>query len=71
MHSHHTTEGAPSASVAEPEQADVEAARAVLAQEEQRRIQACAAELQEVLTRYGMTLEVAPAQIVLAPQRVG
>ena len=68
MHSHHDhTEGEASASSSEA--TDLEAARALLAQEEQRRTQACAEEIQAVLAKYGMTLEATPAQIVLAPSR--
>lgn len=50
-----------------PGQSDLDAARALLAEEEKARMQACAAEIQEVLARYGMTLEVPPPQITLAP----
>lgn len=65
MHSHHTDEGAPSVSAPEP--GDVESARALIAEEEQRRMQACAAELQQVLAKYGMRMDVTEPQIVLAP----
>lgn len=67
MHSHHDhTEGA--ASVSAGEAPELEAARALLAQEEQHRMETCAAEIQAVLERHGMRMEVTPAQIVLAPQ---
>lgn len=42
-------------------------ARALLAAEEQRRMQACAEEIQAVLTRYGMCLDVTQPQISLVP----
>lgn len=67
MHSHHTDEGAPTASATQPASGDVEAARALLAEEEQQRMQACAAEIQEVLAKYGMQIQVSEPQIVLAP----
>ena len=67
MHSHHTHEGAPSAST--PASAEeVEAARRLLAsqdEQEQARLTACAEEIQEVLARHGMRLEVSPGQINL------
>jgi metal-dependent hydrolase (beta-lactamase superfamily II) len=67
MHSHHDhSEGAASASAA-GELTEVEAARQILAQEEQRRMEACAAEIKEVLERHGMRLDVSQPQIVLAP----
>ncbi|MFJ4473215.1 hypothetical protein ACIP2X_37775 [Streptomyces sp. NPDC089424] len=70
MHSHHTDEGAPSASAptANPEAVDEATARAVIAQAEQRRVQACAEELHAVLAKHGMSLEVTPAEIVLVPR---
>lgn len=58
-----STEGAAAAS-----EDPIAAAKALLEQEQQARTQACAAELQAVLARHGMTLEVTPAQIVLAPR---
>lgn len=67
MHSHHDhSEGEASAS--SPPPAGLEAARALIEQEEARRMQACAEEIQAVLERYGMVLEVTPAQIVLSPK---
>lgn len=66
MHSHHAhTEGSPSASAIPGD--PVSSARALLAQEEQRRMEECAAEIQEVLARHGMKLEVSPVQIGLVP----
>lgn len=67
MHAHDVeqpVEGAPSASSPEDPLA---AARALIAQEQQARMEACAAEIQQVLDRHSMRLEVAPAQIVLHP----
>lgn len=67
MHSHHPKqpeEGTPSASAPKDPLA---AARVLIAQEEQARMEACAAELQEVLAKHGMRLDVAPAQISIAP----
>lgn len=53
-----------------PEQADpVAEARRVLAEDEEARMQACAAKIQEVLVEYGMSLEVTPSQITLVPQK--
>lgn len=46
-------------------------AKALLAQYEQSQAQDCAAELEAVLTRYGMRLEVSPAQITLVPADKG
>lgn len=42
-------------------------ARALLAADEQARMQACAAELEQVLAKHGMRLEVTPAQINIVP----
>ena len=52
-----------------PEQSDLDAARALLAEEEKARMEACAAEIHQVLAKYGMRLEVTPAQIALVPQK--
>ncbi|MFF7750435.1 hypothetical protein ACFZCP_14485 [Streptomyces sp. NPDC007971] len=57
--------GEPSASATEIDA--LTAARALLAQEQQDRMQACAGEIEAVLQRYGMRLEITPAQITLAP----
>ena len=43
-------------------------ARALLEQDRQARLQVCAAELQQVLDRHGMRLEVTPAQVTLMPR---
>lgn len=67
MHSHHTDEGAASASDPATETSDLETARALIAEEEQHRMQACAAEIQQVLAKYGMRMDVTQPQIVLAP----
>lgn len=66
MHSTHTHEGTPSASAPAAEPSDLDAARALIAEEEQRRINACAAEIQEVLEKYGMQMDVSKPQIVLS-----
>lgn len=42
-------------------------ARALLAEDQRNRLEACAAELQEVLKRHGMRLEVPPPRIALTP----
>jgi hypothetical protein len=42
-------------------------ARQLLAEHEQARMRACAAEIEKVLARYGMRLDITPAQIVLTP----
>ncbi|MFI5687926.1 hypothetical protein [Streptomyces sp. NPDC051636] len=68
MHSHHTDEGAQSAGPATAQPVDLEAARAALAADEDRRIRECAAEIEEVLARYNMRLDVTPAQITLMPR---
>ncbi|WP_328757471.1 hypothetical protein [Streptomyces sp. NBC_00271] len=64
MHSHTTDEGAPSASALEDPLA---AARALIAHEQQARMEACAAELQQVLEKHGMRLDVAQPQISIVP----
>lgn len=67
MHSHdpeQPVEGAASASARED---PLSAARALIEQEQQARMEACAAEVQQVLAKYGMRLDVAPAQISLVP----
>lgn len=78
MHVHNpdeSAEGAPSASLAgdqvhAPEREDpVAAARALLAQEEQARVAACAEEINQVLERYGLRLAVEPAHVSLVPTR--
>ena len=67
MHAHdHETPlpGAPSASAEEDPLAQ---ARSLLAAEEQQRMQQCAGEIEQVLARYGMRLDVTPAQITIVP----
>jgi hypothetical protein len=44
-------------------------ARALLAQDQSNRLEACAAELQEVLRRHGMRLDVIPARIALVEDK--
>ncbi|MEU2924206.1 hypothetical protein ABZ636_03965 [Streptomyces sp. NPDC007251] len=66
MHSNHTEEGAPSASASEQSDPLAEA-RALIAKDSQERMQACAAEIEEVLARHGMRLDVTPAQIAIVP----
>lgn len=61
---------APSTPVADPVD-PVAAAQRVIAEFEQAQAQACATELEAVLTRYGMRLEVSPAQITLVPADKG
>lgn len=66
MHTHDpeiTAEGAPTVSAADA----IAEARRVLAEDTQARMQACAAEIEAVLRRHGMRLDVTPAQIVLTP----
>lgn len=66
MHSNHTTEGAPSASI--PEREDpLSAARTLIAQDAQQRMECCAAEIEQVLAKWGMRLETTPARVMLAP----
>lgn len=44
-------------------------AQRVIAEFEQSQMQACAREIEAVLTKYGMRLEVSPAQITLVPSK--
>ncbi|MEV7240470.1 hypothetical protein AB0N92_04290 [Streptomyces sp. NPDC093248] len=68
MHSHHDhTEGTPSASSPDAEPDPVTAARALLAENERARMQACSEELQAVLAKYDMRLDVAAPQISIVP----
>lgn len=67
MHSHNpdeVLEASPSASAPDDPLAS---ARALLAAEERTRMEACAEELQLVLARHGMRLDVTPAQISIVP----
>jgi hypothetical protein len=69
MHSNHTDEGAASASAsAAPETLDLDAARDLVAQDLDRRMQECSAEIQQVLAKYGMQMNVIPEQVI--PARV-
>lgn len=68
MHSSHIDEGAPSASAPGSED-PLAAAQALIAKDLQERMQACAAEIHEVLERHGMRLDVNPAQISIVPNR--
>ncbi|GAA2929947.1 hypothetical protein [Streptomyces enissocaesilis] len=51
----------------EPTPDPVAEARRLIALDEQARMQACAAEIEQVLARHGMRLDVTPAQISIAP----
>ena len=54
----------------DPEAAPVDPiahARVLLANHEQQRREACAAEIDEVLARHGFYLRVTPAQVLLSP----
>lgn len=63
---------AQSASSPQPEKADPLAeARRLLAEDEGARMQACAAEIEQVLAKHGCRLEVTPARIVLAALPLG
>lgn len=59
--------GTPGAAPADP----VAEAQAVIAAYEQSQAQECARELEAVLTKYGLRLEVSPAQITLVPADKG
>ncbi|MFF1684599.1 hypothetical protein [Streptomyces sp. NPDC058254] len=63
-HGHQDVEGAASAST--PEDPLTEARR-LLDEDEAARMQACAEDLQAVLAKHGMRLEVAPSQISIVP----
>ena len=43
-------------------------ARRLLAEHEERRMQACLAEISTVLDKYGMNLSLTPARIMLTPR---
>jgi len=65
MHVHHAeAEGAQSASLPDD---PLHAARELIAEEQRMRLQACAEEIQAVLAKYGMRLDVTPPQVVLNP----
>lgn len=51
----------------DPESDPLAEARRLVAEDEQQRMQACAAEVEQVLAKYGMRLDVTPAQITLVP----
>lgn len=61
------TEGAPSASASGRDTDPVADARRLIADHEQARMQACAQEIEAVLARHGMRLDVTPAQISIVP----
>lgn len=63
-HGHQDVEGAPSASTAQDPLAE---ARRLLDEDEAARMQACAEDIQAVLAKHGMRLEVAPSQISIVP----
>ena len=75
MHTHHNhIEGSPSASIPGPvapvDPEELAAAQAVLARHQesvQARIDACAADLQEVLDKHGMTLRAERPSISVVP----
>lgn len=48
-------------------QARVADARALLAEDEQRRMTACLAEIEDACARHGMSLDIEPARLVLRP----
>lgn len=50
-----------------PEPDPLADARRVLAEHEQARVQACASEIEAVLAKYGMSLDVTQPQITLVP----
>jgi hypothetical protein len=52
-----------------PEQKALDAARALLAEEERARMMACSAEIQDILDKYGLSLEVSAPQITLVPRK--
>lgn len=50
-----------------PEGDPLNEARRLIAEHEQQRMQACAAEIEQVLAKYGMRLDVAQPQIAIVP----
>ncbi|MFK0151213.1 hypothetical protein ACIQVK_03910 [Streptomyces sp. NPDC090493] len=67
MHtSHDHGEGAASAS-GEPPVDPVAEARRLVAEDQAARMRACAEEIQAVLAKYGMQLDVTPPQISIVP----
>jgi hypothetical protein len=52
----------------EPEPDPIAAARALIAEDEQRRMTACLADIEAVLDRHGMTFDIVPARLTLAPK---
>jgi hypothetical protein len=73
VHSGHTHEGAPTASAPQDlasaalAEDKLTQARALLAEDEQRRMRECATEIEQVLARHGMRLDTTPAQISIVP----
>lgn len=49
-------------------EARLDAARTLLAEEEQRRMKACLADIEAALDRHGMSLDIEPARAVLRPR---
>lgn len=49
-------------------EARLDAARTLLAEEEQRRMKACLADIEAALDRHGMSLDIEPARAVLRPK---
>jgi hypothetical protein len=60
------TEG-PEEPEATSEPSALDAARALLAENDRIRMEACADEIRQVLAKYGMRLDIPPPQIVLTP----
>jgi hypothetical protein len=57
-----------SASSPQPDPADrLTEARRILAEDEDARMQSCAEEIQAVLAKHGMRLDVTPARITILP----
>lgn len=52
---------------AEKAQAELAEARRLVMEEEQRKQQACMAELEVILRKYGYNLQTTPARIILMP----
>lgn len=52
----------------DPESARLAAAHALIEEDRQRRMAACLADIEEVLDRHGMSLDVQPARVILVPK---
>ncbi|MFI2367317.1 hypothetical protein [Streptomyces sp. NPDC018833] len=59
----------PSPSSPQPEPDPLAEAYRLIAEREQERMQACADEIEQVLAKHGMRLDVTPAQISIVPAR--